>query len=51
MPPLICSAPSPSDVALPNSVAKIASESMTRPGGPSTRSPRIGRNAELIRLR
>ncbi len=28
MPPLICSAPRPSDVALPKSVAKIASQSI-----------------------
>ena len=51
MPPLIWSAPRPSDVALPNSVANSASESIIRPTGPSTRSPRIGRNAVLIRLR
>jgi hypothetical protein len=51
MPPLIWSAPSPSDVALPNSVAKIARPSIARPIGPSTRSPSSGRNAVLIRLR
>ena len=32
MPPLIWSAPSPSDVALPNSVAKIARLSIAAPG-------------------
>ena len=50
MPQLICSAPRPSDVALPNSVAKIARPSMPRPIGPSTRSPRIGRKADEIRF-
>ena len=35
MPLLICSAPSPSDVAVPNSVAKIASPSISRPTGRS----------------
>ena len=37
----ICSAPRPSEAAEPNSVAKIASMSMTRPAGPAWRaSPR-----------
>ena len=35
MPLLICSAPSPSDVAVPNSVAKIARPSMSLPTGRS----------------
>ena len=49
-PLLICSAPRPSDVALPNSVAKMARMSIDLPIGPWTRSPRIGWKAELIRL-
>jgi hypothetical protein len=50
IPLLICSAPRPSEVALPKSVAKIASPSMPRPIGPSTRSPSSGRNADEIRF-
>jgi hypothetical protein len=49
-PLLICSAPSPSEVALPNIVAKMARMSMPLPIGPFTRSPSSGRNAELIRF-
>jgi hypothetical protein len=49
-PLLICRAPSPSDAALPNSVARTASVSIDLPTGPSTRSPINGRNAELIRF-
>ena len=41
-PLLICSAPRPSDVALPNSVAKIARMSIDLPIGPFTRSPISG---------
>ena len=41
-PLLICSAPSPSEVALPNSVAKIARMSIDFPIGPWIRSPRSG---------
>ena len=38
----ICSAPSPSEVALPNIVAKIARMSIALPIGPFTRSPSTG---------
>ena len=41
-PLLIWSAPRPSEVALPNSVAKIARMSIERPIGPFTRSPSSG---------
>ena len=45
----IWSAPRPSEAAEPNSVAKIASMSMTRPAGPAARfSPSSGANAELM---
>ena len=45
----ICRAPRPSEAAEPNSVAKIASMSMTRPAVPVARfSPSSGMNAELI---
>ena len=44
----ICSAPRPSDAAEPNSVAKIASMSMTLPHPPFARSPISGSNAALI---
>ncbi len=44
----ICSAPRPSEAAEPNSVAKIASMSMTLPHGPLARDPSSGSNAELI---
>ena len=51
MPLLICSAPRPSDVAVPNSVAKIASPSMSLPIGRSlTRSPSSGANVALTRF-
>ena len=50
MPPVICSAPRPSEVAVPNSVAKIARTSMALPGPPATLSPRSGRNAAETRL-
>ena len=49
-PLLIWSAPSPSEVALPNSVAKIARMSIDLPIGPWMRSPSSGWKAELIRL-
>ena len=49
-PLLICRAPRPSEVALPNIVAKMARMSMPLPIGPSTRSPSSGRNTVLIRL-
>ncbi len=50
-PLLICSAPSPSDVAVPNSVAKIASASMILPTGRSlTSSPSSGANVALTRF-
>ena len=41
-PAFACCAPSPSDVASPNSVAKTARISMTWPGQPQMRSPKIG---------
>ena len=41
-PLLIWSAPRPSEVALPNSVAKMARMSIDRPIGPFTRSPSRG---------
>ena len=44
----ICSAPSPSDAAVPNSVAKMARMSMILPIGPSARRPIKGMNAELM---
>ena len=44
----ICNAPKPSDAAEPNSVAKIASMSMTLPHGPLARDPSSGSNAALI---
>jgi hypothetical protein len=48
----ICSAPSPSEAAEPNSVAKMASTSMTLPTGPSARRcPSSGANAALISCR
>lgn len=45
-PAWICSAPIPSEAAEPNSVAKIASMSMTLPMGPSTRGPSSDRKAD-----
>ncbi len=42
IPPIACSAPKPSEVASPNSVAKTAIVSITWPGQPQTRSPKIG---------
>ena len=51
MPLLICSAPSPSDVAVPNSVAKIASPSISLPIGRSLAfSPSSGANVALTRF-
>ena len=51
MPLLICSAPSPSDVAVPNSVAKIARPSISRPTGRSLAfSPSSGTNVALTRF-
>ena len=44
----ICNAPRPSEAADPNSVAKIASMSMTLPQPPWARSPSSGSNAALI---
>ncbi|CAB4904288.1 unannotated protein [freshwater metagenome] len=45
----ICSAPRPSEAAEPNSVAKMASTSMTLPAGPLVRrSPSSGAKAALI---
>ena len=44
----ICNAPRPSEAADPNSVAKIASMSMTLPSPPLARSPNKGSNAALI---
>src|SRR3712207_8972510 len=44
----ICSAPSPSEAAEPNSVAKMASTSMVLPAQPSVRRrPNSGAKAEL----
>lgn len=43
----ICRAPRPSEAADPNSVAKIASMSMTLPAGPLARSPSSGSKAAL----
>jgi hypothetical protein len=49
MPPVICSAPRPSDVAEPNRVAKIATTSMALPGPSDARRPNSGRNvAEIV---
>ncbi|MDR6117187.1 hypothetical protein QE370_000371 [Aeromicrobium sp. SORGH_AS981] len=42
----ICRAPRPRLAAEPNSVAKMARMSMTRPAGPSARRPMSGRKAE-----
>ena len=50
IPPVICSAPNPSDVAEPNRVAKMATTSIALPGVRSTRLPNSGRNAAEIRL-
>ena len=50
MPPVICRAPRPSEVAEPNSVAKIATTSMALPGPWLARSPSSGRNVAEIRL-
>ena len=47
-PLLICSAPRPSEAAEPNSVAKIASMSITWPPGPCAWRPRSGSNAAEI---
>jgi hypothetical protein len=41
-------APSPRDVAIPNSVATTARMSMALPTGPSTRSPSSGWNSDRI---
>ena len=50
-PLLICSAPSPSEVAVPNSVAKMASMSTVRPIGRSlARAPRSGTSVPLTRF-
>ena len=50
MPPVIWRAPRPSEVAVPNRVAKIARTSMALPGPPATLSPRSGRNVAETRL-
>src|SRR5699024_12746688 len=47
-PPLIWMAPSPSDVATPNTVAKTAITSTVFPIGPCIRSPISGWNVVLI---
>ena len=44
----ICKAPRPSEAADPNSVAKIASPSISLPIGPSVRRPSSGAKAELM---
>ena len=44
----IWSAPSPSEVAEPNRVAKMARMSITRPAGPFARSPSSGSKADEI---
>ena len=50
-PLLICSAPSPSDVAVPKSVAKMARMSTTRPIGRSlARGPSSGTSVPLTRF-
>ena len=49
--PFTCSAPMPSDGMSPKSVASTAAVSSDLPTQPSTMSPRIGRQAVLIRLR
>jgi hypothetical protein len=50
-PLLICSAPRPSEVAVPDSVAKIARLSIVRPSGCSlARSPSSGVNVALTRF-
>jgi hypothetical protein len=49
MPEPICSAPRPSEAAVPNIVAKMARMSMILPMGPSTRlRPNNGVNAALM---
>ena len=48
-PLLICCAPRPSEVAVPNSVAMIASVSIALPIGPRAASPRSGVKALEIR--
>ena len=50
-PLLICRAPRPSDVVVPNSVANTASTSMILPMGPLTRSPSSGANIWLTSVR
>ena len=48
----ICRAPRPREAADPNSVAKMARTSMTRPAGPAARrSPSSGTKTELISCR
>src|SRR5699024_9723209 len=47
-PEVICFAPSPKDVAIPNTVAKTASVSIPIPIRPFTRSPSNGAKVELI---
>ncbi|SKZ84279.1 Uncharacterised protein [Mycobacteroides abscessus subsp. abscessus] len=44
----ICSAPSPSDATVPNSVAKIARMSMILPTGPFTELPSSGAKTALM---
>src|SRR5699024_1971915 len=47
-PDVICLAPSPSEVAIPNTVAKTANVSIAPPQAPLERSPIKGAKAELI---
>ena len=49
-PPVICRAPSPSEVADPKSVAKIATTSIALPGARPAASPISGRNVAEMRL-
>ncbi len=50
IPPVICSAPRPSDVAEPNRVAKMAMTSIALPGPWVARSPSSGRKVAETRL-
>ena len=50
IPPVICRAPRPSEVAEPKSVAKIATTSMALPGPCLARAPRSGVKAPDTRL-
>src|SRR5699024_3967289 len=48
-PEVICFAPSPKDVAIPNTVAKTANVSIAIPNQPFTRLPSNGAKVELIK--